>query len=100
VASKRRGPCGSRWRILAQAVRGRKQVEACGDGTTVFDELVVDDWFHLEQMRAREWWLAIGDARLWITIRRDGSARVFVGEGHIDARGNLVGPPMPRGVKP
>jgi len=26
-----------------------------------FDELVIDSWFHLEQMTCRSWWLGFGD---------------------------------------
>lgn len=26
---------------------------------TVFDELVIDAWFHLEQMNERDWWIGI-----------------------------------------
>jgi hypothetical protein len=32
----------------------------------VIDELVIDDWLHLEQMSERQWWLRIGDARVFV----------------------------------
>ncbi|WP_437966771.1 hypothetical protein WMF04_45595 [Sorangium sp. So ce260] len=55
---------GSMWRVLAY--RGAERVEVEGEG--VFDELVVDDWIHLEQMDDDVWWLRIGDARVTITV--------------------------------
>lgn len=30
-------------------------------GDWEFDELVIDHWFHLEQMGDRDWWIGIGD---------------------------------------
>ena len=51
------------WRVLAHKVKGR----GCEfnhrfepkDGME-FDELVVGDWFHMEQMNTRDWWIGIG----------------------------------------
>lgn len=45
---------------------------------TVFDELVIDDWLHLEQMDDRYWWLRVGDYVLWITIPRKRAVEVTV----------------------
>ena len=41
----------------------------------------MDDWLHLEQMDVREWWLRVGDARVWIAIGADGTAKVDVVRG-------------------
>jgi len=30
-------------------------------GDWEFDELVLDHWFHLEQMNDRSWWIGVGD---------------------------------------
>jgi len=38
-----------------------------GDGKTVFDELVIDDWFHLEQMDENSWWMRVGPLSIRIT---------------------------------
>lgn len=42
---------GAQWRILARD--GTRSFEASDQG--VLDELVIDDWFHLEQMDDG-WW--------------------------------------------
>ncbi|WP_438006167.1 hypothetical protein WME89_47385 [Sorangium sp. So ce321] len=54
----------NKWRVLAY--HGAERVEVEGEG--VFDELVVDDWIHLEQMNDDVWWLRVGDARVTITV--------------------------------
>ena len=50
------------------------------DGIWEFDELCIDDWFHLEQMSDRDWWLGVGNGDdYWhvnIFIDRDGKASV------------------------
>lgn len=38
-----------------------------------FDELVVDDWFHIEQMSDRFWWMRVGDLNLNVYVRADGT---------------------------
>lgn len=57
--------------------KGHRQVI---DGDWEFDELVIDDWFHLEQMDERDWWLGVGNGddywHLNIHIDRDGKATV------------------------
>lgn len=79
---KRHRP-GSQWRTLAwkpdPAVgKGdRIQIEDSSDehDSSTFDEVVIDQWFHLEQMDHRNWWMAV--------YREDGSqvtVNVRVGE--------------------
>lgn len=88
--SKRKPPIGSRWRILAHDRGGAPLSVASADisgggsiagGTllfkrTVFDELVIDDWFHLEQMSRDSWHLIIGDQHHAITIGKDGKPTI------------------------
>lgn len=72
---------GGKWRILAEG-RGGKRVELDSkNAPSVFDECVVDDWFHLEQMDDREWWMAITEKKngkyggrhvLWVTVKKNG----------------------------
>ena len=62
--SERTPMVGGKWRVLAH--RGAERVEV--EGVGVFDELVVDDWIHLEQMDDGVWWIRIGDARVIITV--------------------------------
>ena len=65
---------GSKWRILARD--GDREIRLENQG--VFDELVIDRWFHLEQMDDRAWWMRVGDARIVVEIRSDCSADVTV----------------------
>ena len=95
-------PAGKRWRILAQGTKGERislesppvasatkrfraahpEVNWAGVANivgpeptapdSVFDELVIDDWFHLEQMDTRLWWMRVGDYHLWVRIPAKG----------------------------
>ena len=72
---------GSRWRILTHG-RGAAFLNlTSGEAPSVFDELVIDDWFHLEQMDGRRWWMAVSDGQggrhvLRIRIDRNGKAHI------------------------
>ena len=65
---------GTRWRLLAKESAGDLQVENRG----VFDELVVDDWLHLEQMDDTSWWMRLADARIMIRVQPDGRAKLEI----------------------
>lgn len=67
-------PPGSTWRIGAQ--RGDERFEVENEG--VLDEVVIDRWLHLEQMDENEWWMRVGDARIWIRIDAGGDAHIDV----------------------
>jgi hypothetical protein len=54
------------WRLLAKDASGGRDLDVTNAG--VFDELVVDGWFHLEWMEADRWWLRIGDARITVDV--------------------------------
>jgi hypothetical protein len=49
-------------------------------GPVEFDELVIDDWFHLEQIDKRVWWLGLGNGEdywhLHVVIDGKGNATV------------------------
>ncbi len=62
------------WRIRARD--GEREVEIANQG--VFDELVLDDWLHLEQMTDRAWWMRVGDARIDVVIGANGDAQVSI----------------------
>ena len=49
--------------------------------TCTFDELVLDDWLHLEQMNARAYWMRLGDAYVWIQIPTKGDPIVDIRRG-------------------
>jgi len=42
---------------------------------TFVDEVVVDDWFHLEAMNRKEYWMNIAGVTVWVTLRKDGSVK-------------------------
>lgn len=54
----------------------------------IFDELVVDDWLHIEQLDRSEWWIKVGDAQIFVRINDSGEA-----EGLTVARG-VYGPEL------
>jgi hypothetical protein len=71
---------GLKWRVSYDAKDSshtRINVQDSGD----FDELVLDEWLHLERMNAREWWMRLGDVYVWVTVGRDGKAKVNVRRG-------------------
>jgi len=77
--TRRRLP-GTRWRLLANAaptgrggMYGQPTRLASDDNQpTVFDELVVDQWLHIEQMTGSVWWVNIGGVTLHVKADRDG----------------------------
>lgn len=73
---------GSTWRLRAEA-RSGESIDVGDAG--VFDELVVDDWFHIEQMDARVWWFCVGNGddvrHFFVNIDRNGGARLNLTEG-------------------
>lgn len=66
---------GSIWRTSAdpKGYRGER-MRAESNGSHVFDELVIDDWLHLEQLNHDTWWLRVGD--MIIDVRIDPSRKV------------------------
>ena len=60
---------GSRWRF------GAGELKETNRG--VFDELLVDDWLHIENLDRNVWWLRLGDARIFIQVSEDGSANAL-----------------------
>jgi hypothetical protein len=63
-------PPGARWRVLAKD--GGREIELENQG--IFDELVIDDWLHLEQMDDNSWRARIGDASIQVVIHPSGAA--------------------------
>lgn len=74
---KQRGVPGAKWCVRAKAAD--RSIEH--DGPGIFDELVVDDWLHIEQMDVRRWWASIGDARLDIYVSADGRVVINIERG-------------------
>ncbi|MFK7998883.1 MAG: hypothetical protein AB8H86_04775 [Polyangiales bacterium] len=60
---------GSKWRLGSE--EGDTTFAVANRG--IFDELVVDDWLHIEQMSERVWWMRVGDARIFVELDDEGS---------------------------
>lgn len=56
------------WRILADHVDLNEQ--------SGFDELCVGQWFHLERMDTRSWWMGVGDEHFWFYVQKDGTVKI------------------------
>jgi hypothetical protein len=88
LASRRTFWPGFRWRILAHHTDehgfnqgGRVEVRSTDfDCPVEFDELVIDHWFHLEQMDDRDWWMQVGDWHINVRIDAKGKASVRMEE--------------------
>lgn len=73
---------GSRWRLLVHSDNGRRSHTVTSepvDGAdslslpgALFDELVVDEWIHIEQMDSRKWWMNIGGVTVWVRTDKQG----------------------------
>jgi hypothetical protein len=67
---------------ISRTSSGYPGIRAQFAGNWEFDELVIDHWFHLEQMNDRHWWIGIGDPgngdyyHVHVTI--DGNKKVTV----------------------
>lgn len=55
---------------------------------TEFDELVVDQWCHIEQMGDNYWWMNIGGVTLHVTADREGRPKRVT----VDMPGNYALP--------
>jgi hypothetical protein len=54
---------------------------------TEFDELVVGEWLHIEQMDIGIWWMNIAGVTVHVTVSRDGRPRVVTVHGPLDYEG-------------
>jgi hypothetical protein len=81
---------GRSWRFQAWGVQGRarhppiRHASTDHVGPTEFDELVVGDWFHMEQMDHRDWWMRVGPAVINIHIHPDGTQDMTIAEEATD----------------
>jgi hypothetical protein len=76
---------GTSWRTLAhhEADDGMRHttIETASSDhpdRTVFDELVIDRWLHLEQMDVDTWWMRLGPLDISVQVGRNGEA-LYVG---------------------
>jgi hypothetical protein len=75
--SASRAPPGSRWRIVAHTSTTKIELENQG----ILDEVVLDDWLHVEQMNEHERCIRVGDARLWVSLGAENLPQVDVERG-------------------
>lgn len=40
------------------------------EGHGVVDEVVIEQWFHLEQMDKRVWWIRVGDVYMNVRLKK------------------------------
>jgi len=75
---KRQRQPGMRWRFLAH----HRTPAGYGDpidirdhhyGPSQFDELVVDQWLHIEQMSKHWWWMDVGGVQINVRINNAGN---------------------------
>ncbi len=68
---------GGKWRTNVVSYDGASQMTSEGYGKLIMDELVIDDWFHIEQMDTHCYWVRVGDHVLTASKGRDGQLRVI-----------------------
>ena len=65
------------WRILAHKDGRKIEIENQGE----LDEVVLEHWFHLEELGEKEWCLRVGDARILVRVEEDGEVEIEVERG-------------------
>ena len=77
---------GRTWSILAHGTN-RPAIDLQFDqkSRTTFDELIIDDWFHIEQMDDRAYWVRVGPLVLFVRIPSNGEVDVSVEVGDTEA---------------
>lgn len=66
---------GSPWRVLAHGYGPDGETHSIEVPDTEFDELVVGQWIHIEQMSNTTWWMCIGGVTVWVRVGRNGKPR-------------------------
>lgn len=69
-------PPGSHWEVFAQGAGRGVHTGSDRHPGTIFDELVVDHWLHVEQMDTHDWWINVGGVHMNVTVGVDGHARI------------------------
>lgn len=75
---------GYKWRFNAPSQINDLE----GNGLSYFDELVVDEWLHIEQMDDNNWWMRIGS--LDIRVRVDDNGDMDIALDNYDADGKVA----------
>lgn len=61
---------GAEWRLVADTRDGSEAINLSGDGTTEVDEVIVDDWLHVERMNPNRYWVRLGRRIFDVTVSR------------------------------
>ena len=73
---------GANWRCSAWWGRGKNKVRVetrmvdTDRSAQEFDELVLDDWFHIERMDHNEFWMRVGDHVMRAYKTRSGEVKI------------------------
>ena len=65
---------GFKWRVLAWKLGDRYRnaekydVRFAPKDRMKFDELVIDDWFHIEEMNSRHYWMQVCDLHINVVV--------------------------------
>lgn len=65
----------SKWRLQVNTPEGIQttlHLNSSQHPNSVFDELVIDDWFHLEQMDEKDYWMRLGQLTIRIHLGEAG----------------------------
>jgi len=78
--SKKKAPSvpGSRWRVSSTQKDGSGSRVGKMENVGIFDELVVDDWIHLEQMDTHYWWMRLGGVNFDLYLDKKGQLTIAV----------------------
>jgi hypothetical protein len=72
---------GKKWRIFAKSFDGRLTTSVNREqkeNKEFFDELVIDNWMHLEWQEGNTWWMRLGPHAFHIKVNPGGEPDISV----------------------
>src|SRR5262245_18776439 len=75
----------ARTREICDKLLIRRETQPVTPPNTYFDELVIDDWFHLERMDDDAWWMRVGDKWIWVSLDDNGRPSVSIEHDYYSA---------------
>lgn len=76
---------GANWSVTAREFVGDNVHDVfAASNKGIIDEVVIDNWFHMEQMDYNRWWFRIGDAVVDVSIDENKQPLVSVKRGVLD----------------
>jgi len=67
---------GAAWRFKVGEHSQQRRIEDGYDRKQLFDEIVVDDWLHVEALNARDFWVRLGNRTFNVHIAKSGVVTV------------------------